>query len=29
MQRMDKPRGKAEITLWDQNSIWYHGTPLP
>jgi hypothetical protein len=29
MQRMDKPIGKAEITLWDQNSIWYHGTPLP
>jgi hypothetical protein len=28
MQRMDRPSGKAVITLWDQQSIWYNGTPL-
>lgn len=28
MERMAKPSGDAVITLWDQNSIWYNGTPL-
>ena len=28
MDRMARPAGKAEVTLWDQNSIWYNGTPL-
>lgn len=21
-------QGRAEVSLWDQNAIWYHGTPL-
>jgi hypothetical protein len=29
MERMPQPQGRAVVTLWDQNSIWYHGTPLP
>lgn len=28
MERMAKPAGDAVVTLWDQNSIWYNGTPL-
>lgn len=28
MQKMNRPSGKAVVTLWDQNSIWYNGTPL-
>lgn len=29
MERLKNKSGKAEVSLWDQNSIWYHGTPLP
>jgi hypothetical protein len=29
MQTMAQSQGKATVTLWDQNSIWYHCTPLP
>ncbi|HWR54855.1 MAG TPA: hypothetical protein VN428_27345 [Bryobacteraceae bacterium] len=28
MERLKEKSGKAEISLWDQSSIWYHGTPL-
>lgn len=28
MRAMSRPSGKAVITLWDQNAIWYNGTPL-
>ncbi len=28
MQKMNRPTGKAVVTLWDQNAIWYNGTPL-
>jgi hypothetical protein len=29
LSRLTPPQGRAEVTLWDQNSIWYHGTPPP
>jgi hypothetical protein len=28
MRAIDRPSGKAVVTLWDQNAIWYNGTPL-
>lgn len=28
LRSMEKPSGKATVSLWDQNSTWYNGTPL-
>lgn len=28
LRSMEKPSGKATVTLWDKNATWYNGTPL-
>lgn len=28
LRTMDRPSGNATVTLWDQDSMWYNGTPL-